>query len=161
MKLTTHVHLVLKTSGSTFLCPLYQGCTTSRCQVLWQLHFVWWCLTLCLWILSMALALSEHSGTQNCEVASRILVNLYTSALRTFLLYTRTLPFLYMGQNSEIEQQKWEVLRTVLPSAKGLHCIASITVTELQHILLPKVGEISNVTVIHYLRYTFSHWHGD
>jgi hypothetical protein len=66
-----------------------------------------------------------------------------------------------MGQNSEIEQQKWEVLRTVLPSAKGLHCIASITVTELQHILLPKVGEISNVTVIHYLRYTFSHWHGD
>lgn len=38
----------------------------------------------------MALALSQHSGTQNCEVASRIVVNVYTSAFCTFLLYMRS-----------------------------------------------------------------------
>jgi len=68
MKLSTHVHLVLKTSGGTLLRPLYQGSTNSMCQVLWQLHFVWWCLILCLWILSVELALCQHGGTQNCEV---------------------------------------------------------------------------------------------
>jgi hypothetical protein len=38
----------------------------------------------------MTLALSQHSGTENCDVASRIVVNLYTSALCTFLLYIRS-----------------------------------------------------------------------
>ena len=73
----------------------------------------------------MEMALCQHSGTQNCEVASRILVNLYTSALCAFLLYTRTLLFLYMGQNRELEQRKWEVLRTVTALNQGtsLRCL--------------------------------------
>jgi hypothetical protein len=49
----------------------------------------------------MELALSQHSGIQNCEVASRILVKMYIC--RMYLLAVHKDSLLYMGQDREIE----------------------------------------------------------
>lgn len=79
MKLTTHVHLVLKTNGGTLLCPHLSGVhnfqvpgpvATTFCMVVPYLVFV-----------------APQYGIG--FVASRIVVNLCTSALCSLLLCTR------------------------------------------------------------------------
>jgi hypothetical protein len=89
--------------------------------------------------------LCPHSITKTCEVAPRILEDLYTSALCVFMSCARTLLFLCAGQDSEIEQQSGKFCELILPLTKELLCIASIPATEVQYVLFPKVGEISEV----------------
>ena len=72
---------------------LNQRCTDVWCHVAWVTSFVWWCVALCLWVLSAELASHLLSGTQNFGIDPRLMENLCTRGVNIY--FERKTTFLW------------------------------------------------------------------